>query len=84
MTVSPTPAPRIDPTVARRRIDAFDQPFVFYADESTGRGKVLYHRYDGHYGLITPRRVIPIPQEPDHGPAPLTEVPDHRPPPSRP
>ncbi|MFH9352277.1 HPF/RaiA family ribosome-associated protein [Kitasatospora sp. NPDC017646] len=54
LTVSPTPAPRMDPAVARRRIDAFDQPFVFYTDESTGRGNVLYHRYDGHYGLITP------------------------------
>ncbi|MGW7446601.1 ribosome hibernation promotion factor [Kitasatospora sp. NPDC054795] len=54
LTVSPTPAPRMDPAVARRRIDTYDQPFVFYADESTGRGNVLYHRYDGHYGLITP------------------------------
>ncbi|MFD5462165.1 sigma 54 modulation/S30EA ribosomal C-terminal domain-containing protein [Kitasatospora sp. NPDC127059] len=54
LTVSPTPAPRMDPAAARRRIDAFDQPFVFFADESTGRGNVLYHRYDGHYGLITP------------------------------
>ncbi|MEU8516887.1 HPF/RaiA family ribosome-associated protein [Kitasatospora sp. NPDC048722] len=54
LTVSPTPAPRMDPKAARRRIDAYDQPFVFYADESTGRGNVLYHRYDGHYGLITP------------------------------
>jgi hypothetical protein len=27
---------------------------VFFADETTGRGNVLYHRYDGHYGLITP------------------------------
>ncbi|MBO1414556.1 sigma 54 modulation/S30EA ribosomal C-terminal domain-containing protein, partial [Streptomyces sp. FH025] len=32
----------------------FDQPFVFYTDTSTGRGNVLYRRYDGHYGLITP------------------------------
>ncbi|WP_157536105.1 hypothetical protein [Kitasatospora mediocidica] len=24
------------------------------ADAATGRGNVLYHRYDGHYGLITP------------------------------
>lgn len=27
---------------------------MFYADEFTGRGSVLYHRYDGHYGPITP------------------------------
>ncbi|MGW3044839.1 hypothetical protein ACWC9T_33450 [Kitasatospora sp. NPDC001159] len=32
-------------------MDALGQPFVFYTDELTGRGNVLYHR---HYGLITP------------------------------
>ena len=29
------------------------EPFVFYLDPETGRGRVLYIRYDGHYGLIT-------------------------------
>ncbi|WP_327048745.1 sigma 54 modulation/S30EA ribosomal C-terminal domain-containing protein [Microbispora sp. NBC_01189] len=29
-------------------------PFVFFAGRRTGRGNVVYHRYDGHYGLITP------------------------------
>ncbi|MEU8511076.1 sigma 54 modulation/S30EA ribosomal C-terminal domain-containing protein [Kitasatospora sp. NPDC048722] len=28
--------------------------FVFFTDAATGRGNVLYHRYDGHYGLVTP------------------------------
>ena len=28
--------------------------FVFFADAATGRGTVLYLRYDGHYGLIAP------------------------------
>ena len=27
-------------------------PFLFYLDGDHGRGAVLYHRYDGHYGLI--------------------------------
>ncbi|MFJ9846655.1 sigma 54 modulation/S30EA ribosomal C-terminal domain-containing protein [Kitasatospora sp. NPDC101155] len=36
---------------AKRRLDALGQPFVFYTDEFTGRGNVLYHRYDG---LIAP------------------------------
>lgn len=27
--------------------------FVFFIDESTDRGAVIYRRYDGHYGLIT-------------------------------
>ncbi len=27
---------------------------MLFADDTTRRGNVLYHRYDGHYGLITP------------------------------
>lgn len=30
------------------------EPFVFYLSPTSGRGRVLYRRYDGHYGLITP------------------------------
>jgi hypothetical protein len=30
------------------------QPFTFFVDAGTGRGRLIYHRYDGHYGLITP------------------------------
>jgi ribosome-associated translation inhibitor RaiA len=29
-------------------------PFLFFVDPDNGRGRVLYHRYDGHYGLIVP------------------------------
>lgn len=36
------------------RLDLSGLPFVFFTDAATGRGNVLYHRYDGHYGLITP------------------------------
>ena len=28
------------------------EPFVFFLDEATGRGRVVYRRYDGHYGLV--------------------------------
>ncbi len=38
-------------------VDLFDQgvePFVFFVDPEDGRGRILYRRYDGHYGLITP------------------------------
>lgn len=31
-----------------------DEPFVFFVDAETERGNVVYRRYDGHYGLITP------------------------------
>jgi hypothetical protein len=27
---------------------------VFFADSVSGRGSVLYRRYDGHYGIVTP------------------------------
>jgi ribosome-associated translation inhibitor RaiA len=36
------------------RLEATGEPFVFFNDPESGRGNVLYHRYDGHYGLITP------------------------------
>lgn len=37
---------------AREALDLTQRPFVFFLDE--GRGRVLYRRYDGHYGLILP------------------------------
>ena len=45
---------------ACRAADAVEQldldtlPFVFHLDPDTGRGSVVYRRYDGHYGCITP------------------------------
>ncbi len=54
LTVSKQPAPRLAVADAKQRLDITGLPFVFFADESTGRGGALYHRYDGHYGLITP------------------------------
>ena len=38
---------------ARTRLEADGEPFVFYLNCETGEGRVLYHRFDGHYGLIT-------------------------------
>ncbi|MFC8245907.1 sigma 54 modulation/S30EA ribosomal C-terminal domain-containing protein [Streptomyces chartreusis] len=54
LTVSELPAPRMTVPEAQRRLDISGLPFVFFTDDNTGRGNVLYHRYDGHYGLITP------------------------------
>ncbi|MEV0537516.1 sigma 54 modulation/S30EA ribosomal C-terminal domain-containing protein [Kitasatospora sp. NPDC050463] len=48
------PTPRLAVAEAVSRIDLTGLPFVFFTDTATGRGNVLYHRYDGHYGLITP------------------------------
>lgn len=33
-------------------LDLGDLPFVFFLDPATGRGAVVYRRYDGHYGLV--------------------------------
>ncbi|WP_127358489.1 HPF/RaiA family ribosome-associated protein [Actinacidiphila soli] len=54
LTVSDLPAPLMTLTEAKQRLDITGFPFVFFADDATGRGNVLYHRYDGHCGLITP------------------------------
>jgi sigma 54 modulation/S30EA-like ribosomal protein len=39
---------------AVERLDATELPYRFFRDAGTHRGAVLYRRYDGHYGLITP------------------------------
>jgi len=54
LTYSPHDAPVLTRAEAIRRLDLTGLPFVFYANPQTGRGAVVYHRYDGHYGLITP------------------------------
>lgn len=46
-------APTLSEQEAITRLDVSGEPFVFYLDPETGRGRVLYIRYDGHYGLIT-------------------------------
>lgn len=47
--------PRLDPEEAARRLEATGDRQLFFADRHTGRGCIVYHRYDGHYGLITPQ-----------------------------
>lgn len=54
ITASPHPAPRLEPPEAIERLNLTGLPFVFFADAASGRGHVLYRRYDGHYGLISP------------------------------
>lgn len=57
MTTSPTPPPELTVEEAATRLEMVGQPFVFFRDTVLGRGCVLYHRYDGHLGLITPAGV---------------------------
>ena len=49
---SEPPPPRLTDDQARTRLAADGEPFVFYLDADSGQGRVLYRRYDGHYGLI--------------------------------
>lgn len=45
--------PTLTDDEARTRLEVDGEPFVFYLDTATREGRVLYHRYDGHYGQIT-------------------------------
>jgi ribosomal subunit interface protein len=46
-------APTLSEGDAITRLELSGEPFVFYLDPEDGRGRLLYMRYDGHYGLIT-------------------------------
>ena len=54
LTVSPQPAVHLHPDQAAERLGLLGLPFLFFVDTTRDRGSVLYHRYDGHYGLIAP------------------------------
>lgn len=54
VTVSDQPAPRLSVEEATARMAVWERPFLFFVDSGNDRGAVLYHRYDGHYGLISP------------------------------
>jgi hypothetical protein len=54
ITVSEYEAPLLTTEEAVERLGAIGQDFLFFADKATGRGNLVYKRYDGHYGLITP------------------------------
>jgi hypothetical protein len=47
----PVPALTLDDAIERLNVGG--EPFVFFVDAGSGRGNVVYRRYDGHYGLIT-------------------------------
>ena len=54
LTISRQPAPCLTVERATERLGLLGLPFLFFIDAAQGRASVLYHRYDGHYGLITP------------------------------
>lgn len=50
----PGPAPTLTLAQAIEHLELAGLPFVFHRSATTDRGAVLYHRYDGHYGLVVP------------------------------
>lgn len=54
VTISAEPVPLLNAAAAVARLNRVGSRFLFFLDADTGRGAVLYRRYDGHYGLITP------------------------------
>ena len=54
VTVDPHSPPTSTIAEAIERLDLSGEGFVFFKNTATGRGDVVYRRYDGNYGLITP------------------------------
>lgn len=54
VTVSRQPAPVLGVTEAVEQLGLWDRPFLFFLDAERGRGALLHHRHDGHYGLVSP------------------------------
>ena len=52
VTLSEHPAPELTLAEVISRLDLLGQPFVFFVNPDTGHASLLYHRYDGHYGLV--------------------------------
>ncbi len=54
LTVNPRTTPTLTADYAAHRLAEAWLPFLFYTDLGTGRGHLLYRRYDGDLGLIRP------------------------------
>jgi hypothetical protein len=58
LVVDRTPVARRTVGEALSRLDLTGRPFEFFADKTTGRGRVVYARYDGHYAMLS--AVVPV------------------------
>jgi hypothetical protein len=54
LIVNPHPTPRLTEAAAIDRMRDHGPAFLFFTDADTGRGRLLYRRYDDNLGLITP------------------------------
>jgi hypothetical protein len=57
VTINPRKVPVITGTEAARQLCAGWLPFLFFTDPASGRGNVLYRRYDAALGLVAPDQV---------------------------
>jgi len=55
LIVVPSPPPVLSAAEAREYLETSGERFLFHRPVPHGRGQVLYRRYDGHDGLISPR-----------------------------
>jgi Sigma 54 modulation/S30EA ribosomal protein C terminus len=51
--LDPEPAPTLPVDGAVERLNTTNEAFLFFVEQESGRGAVVYRRYDGHYGLVT-------------------------------
>jgi hypothetical protein len=54
LVVNSRPTPALTEAAAVRRIGEHRARLLFFTDPTSGRGQLLYPRYDGNLGLITP------------------------------
>jgi hypothetical protein len=63
LTFSDRPVPVLRTSEAIELLETSGEPFELYENAWTGCRNVVYHRYDGHYGLITPASDEPPSEE---------------------
>ena len=51
---SDLPVPVLTVAMAAELLEESGERFTFFIDAASRRGSVVYHRYDGHYGLVVP------------------------------
>lgn len=54
LTVDARHTPRLDEREAAAHLCRYGLPFLFHTDPRTGRGKLLYRRYDGDLAVVGP------------------------------
>ncbi|MEU1960861.1 sigma 54 modulation/S30EA ribosomal C-terminal domain-containing protein [Nocardia sp. NPDC019255] len=54
VTINPRPAPELTETRAVARVCEYGLPSLFYTDSASGRGRLMYRRYDGGLTLVAP------------------------------